>query len=104
MMLRELEDENYAVMNSEAAKANGIKDGDWIWVESTVNKVKIKAKVIEGIHPEVVAISYHHGHWANTFPHAKDKGVNPNFLLPLVTDEVGGQAAVSGFKVKVYKT
>lgn len=101
---REISDENYVLINSKTAAAKGISDGDYVWVESTLDKIKVRAKVVEGVHPEVVAISYHFGHWANVSPQAKNKGVNPNMIIPTVWDEISGQDAIyDGARVKVYK-
>lgn len=101
---REIFDENYVLINSETAAARGIPNGEYVWVESTLGKIKVKAKVVEGVHPEVVAISYHFGHWANVSPQAKNKGVNPNMIIPTIWDEISGQDAVyDGVRVKVYK-
>ncbi len=103
--MREVFDENYVLINSETATAKGISDYDDVWVESPLDKIKIKAKVIEGIHPEVVAISYHFGHWAHGIsPQVKDKGKNPNIIIPTIWDEISGQDAIyDGARVKVYK-
>jgi anaerobic selenocysteine-containing dehydrogenase len=101
---REIADENYVLINSKTAAAKGISNEDYVWVESTLGKIKVKAKVTEGIHPKVVAISYHFGHWANISPLAKNKGVNPNMIMPTKWDEMSGQDAIyDGVRVKVYK-
>lgn len=95
-------------INSETAKRKGLKDGDLVWLESEhgeVTRVKGRIKITEGIHPEVVGIPGHFGHWASRLPAGKDKGVQVNyFYIPDVQhmDFVGG-ALDSCLKMKITK-
>ena len=41
-------------IHPDTASSLGICDGDWVWVESPVARVKMKAKLFEGIRPDVV--------------------------------------------------
>jgi anaerobic selenocysteine-containing dehydrogenase len=72
-------------ISSAAARERNIADGDWIQLESAVNgnTVRGRAHVTEAIHPEVVAVSGHGGHWARGLPVAnkRGKGVHFNTLL-----------------------
>jgi hypothetical protein len=52
------------------------KDGDAIWLESPVRKVKAEARVTECVHPEVIGIAGNAGHWAKGKPLSAGKGVN----------------------------
>ena len=74
---------SYGVLiNAELARRKGIKDGDPIWLESPVKKVKAVARVTQTVHPEVLGIAGHAGHWAEGSPLSKIKGVNFQGLLP----------------------
>ena len=55
---------NFAEMNRKTADALRIRDGDTVWVESPFGKVKARARVFEGIHPQVVAIADGQGHYS----------------------------------------
>jgi molybdopterin-containing oxidoreductase family molybdopterin binding subunit len=71
-------------INAATARAKGIRDGDWIWVESAeAGRVKGRARLVEGIHPEVVGIANNGGHWAPGMPVARGKGVFFEALMPL---------------------
>ncbi len=71
-------------INTATARGKGIRDGDWIWVESAeAGRVKGRARLVEGIHPEVVGIANNGGHWAPGMPVARGKGVFFEALLPL---------------------
>jgi len=48
------------------ASSLGIHDGDWVWIESPVARVRMKAKLFEGIKPDVV--NAQHAWW---FPEEK---------------------------------
>jgi anaerobic selenocysteine-containing dehydrogenase len=43
------------------ASSLGISEGDWVWVESPLSRVKMRAKLFEGIAPDVV--NAQHGWW-----------------------------------------
>jgi len=58
-------------MNPETAKSLGIKDGDWVWIESPRGRCKQKCKYFPGIAPQVVHAQ--HGWW---FP--EDPGEEPS--------------------------
>ncbi|MBI4200372.1 MAG: molybdopterin-dependent oxidoreductase [Chloroflexi bacterium] len=74
---------SYGVMiNARLARAKGIKDGDAVWLESPATRVKAVARVTQCVHPEVVGIAGHAGHWAQGKPISKGKGVNFQSLLP----------------------
>jgi anaerobic selenocysteine-containing dehydrogenase len=72
-------------INAATAAGKGIKEGDWIELESAGNgkKVRGKARVTQCVHPAVVAMSGHGGHWAKGLPLASQagKGINFNRLL-----------------------
>ena len=74
-------------INAETARRRGIKDGDWVEVESsaTGRKVRARAKLSEAIHPEVVAMANLGGHWSKHIPIASQegKGVCFEWLMPL---------------------
>lgn len=93
------------LINAGAAGRMGIEDGDEIVVESIAGKVKGRAKVSEGVHPEVVAIAGAFGHWCQGMPVARGKGVHFNALLPSTPDSVDFlSATLDGcVKVKVYR-
>lgn len=67
-------------LHPETAAAHGIRNGDWVWIETLRGRIQQKAKVTEGIDPRVVHVE--HGWW---FPEDKspDHGVwrsNANVL------------------------
>ncbi|MEW6375021.1 MAG: molybdopterin-dependent oxidoreductase [Thermodesulfobacteriota bacterium] len=105
-VLREIahdSDENFVLINPLAAKKKAINEGDMVVVESRAGKTKIRAKLSEGIRPDTVAISYHYGHWSNTFPGYAKKGASPNWVLELHPDRISGMNSFNDTKVKVYK-
>jgi molybdopterin-containing oxidoreductase family molybdopterin binding subunit len=74
----------FICVNAETARARGIADDDPIWVEAVDGaRVRGRARLTQGIHPEVVAIANNGGHWARGMPFAKGKGVFFNQLLPM---------------------
>ena len=60
--LRELCPYPYLEIHPETAEKLGIKDGDWVWIETPRSKdkrVKQVAKLTEAVHPRVVAAPSH---------------------------------------------
>lgn len=70
------------LMNASVAKAKGFREGDEVWLESPVTKIRVKVALTQCIHPEVLGIAGHFGHWAASMPIAQGKGINFNSLLP----------------------
>ena len=93
------------VMNRQAAAERGIGDGDEIWVESTVGKVRGRVKLMEGIRPDTILLAGQFGQW--TTPVAKDTGrVSEVLLTPIAadwTDPVIGCMQGNTVKAKIYK-
>ncbi|MBI4526117.1 MAG: molybdopterin-dependent oxidoreductase [Deltaproteobacteria bacterium] len=93
------------LVNEDVASAKGIDDGDEVWLESPVCKVRAIAKLTQCIHPEVVGIGGHFGHWSSGMPVAQGKGVNFNSLLPTDLDHIDkiSTALDHCVQVRVYK-
>ena len=94
--------DSWIEINPEAARRLGIADGDLVWVESPVGKVKTKARLFAGTRPDCIHIPYGQGHKAYG-RWAKDRGVNPNDLLVKECDFLGGFLSYYSTRVKVYK-
>ncbi|MEW6410061.1 MAG: molybdopterin-dependent oxidoreductase [Nitrospirota bacterium] len=109
--LTEMIHSNPAWINAATAKKIGIKNGDLIRITSGVGYMVTKARVTEGIHPKVVAVSNTLGTkfgrvatatkatppmWGGVddpdLKHVwwKTEGVNPNEIIPVVADPIGG--------------
>ena len=91
-------DENRLLIHPDTAKKLGINEGDWVVVESPRGKIRIRARLTRGIRPDTVAISYHFGHWARAFPEWAKRGANPNLIMELRSDIIGGEANFQRYK------
>ncbi|QGZ65102.1 molybdopterin oxidoreductase family protein [Paraburkholderia acidisoli] len=93
--LRQIHGENYLYMNPRTARAEGIADGGWIYLESQWGKVRCMARHSEAVEPGTVwtwnAIGKSAGAW-NLGPDANES--QRGFLLNhLIADEIPGQHA-----------
>ncbi len=91
------------VLNAQTARSQGIADGDEIWVESPLNRVKGRAIVKQGIRPDVILTTQQFGHWITPFAKTLNTP-NLNKLLNVslaLTDATGSGADL--VKVRVYK-
>ena len=94
---------NFVEMNSDDANQLGIKDMDWVYVESySGNRIKARARVFEGIMPGVVAIAMGQGHYS-CGEWADGIGVNPNEIICIDYDSVSGQASFKNTRVRIEK-
>lgn len=110
--LNEIVNDNPAWINKATADKLGVKNGDLIRITSPVGYMVTKAKVTEGIHPRVVAVSNTMGTKFGRYATAnkksgpgqwgaaddpdikniwwKPEGVNLNAIVPAVADPIGG--------------
>ncbi|MBI4295858.1 MAG: molybdopterin-binding protein, partial [Chloroflexi bacterium] len=69
-------------MNAEAARKKGLQDGDIIEIESAAGRTtKGRLHMMEGQHPQTIAIAACTGHWAKGLPIARGKGTNFEQLM-----------------------
>lgn len=94
--------QSWVEIHPDTAANSSIIDGDFVWIESSVGKVKVKAKICPGIMPGVVAIPYGLGHLSNG-RYAKGRGVNPNLVIRNLYDMISGRLALDGTKVRISK-
>ncbi len=66
-LLAELAPEQRLEINPATARARGIREGDWVWVEAQnavtgeTRRVRVRARLTEGIRPDVVGMPHHYG-------------------------------------------
>jgi len=108
-ILREIYPENRALMNRTTAQSLGIRNGEYVYVESRAGKIRVKAELTEGIRPDCVCVDHGFGHWSKELSVAYGIGGNDGDLIPLVTlDEALERkdpslgACMSDVCVKVY--
>jgi anaerobic selenocysteine-containing dehydrogenase len=115
--LRQIHGHNYLFVNPRTARAAGIADGGWMWVESQWGKVRCLCRYSEALEPGTVwtwnAIGKQPGAW-NLAPDADEarKGFLLNHLisdeLPLEgarmsnSDPITGQAGWYDVRVRIY--
>jgi thiosulfate reductase/polysulfide reductase chain A len=102
--------ENKLQMNASRAAEMGIKDDDWVRIESKIGIVTMKVDLTEGIRPDTVCIPHGFGHWATALSKACGYGANDGDILPLRStqemikaNDPSGNAAECDIMVKVYK-
>jgi len=95
--------ENFVLINQKSADQLDIQTGVQVIVETRVGKVQGKAKVIEGIRPDTLAISYHYGQQSLDFPDYAKKGIWVNSVLENYSDVVSGMDSFNDSKCKLIK-
>jgi anaerobic selenocysteine-containing dehydrogenase len=115
--LRQIHGANAIYLHHATGEALGVKDGDWIWVESTTGRIKGQARLMDGVERHTVwtwnAIGKRKGAWNldEDAPEAT-KGVLFNHLIPEFlpgdggarlsnSDPVTGQAAWFDLRVRI---
>jgi anaerobic selenocysteine-containing dehydrogenase len=103
--LRELHHDPIVEIHPDAAEKHGIKQGDWVTIESPVGKIRQRAKIFAGMDPRIV--SAEHAWW---FPEKRDSGhgweeSNVNVLTDNAyenCDPAMGATAVRTLLCKIY--
>ena len=74
---------SYAIaINATTARRKGLREGQQVWLESVHGRrVRGRLHLTEAMHPEGLGIGGCAGHWAETLPVARGKGVFFNELL-----------------------
>ena len=82
------------ILNTQAAEAHGIADGDMVEIATPKASVRAKAVLRQGIRPDTLLLLGQFAHWAT--PYAKDFGMpSMNKLVPMsmaLTDATGSGA------------
>ncbi|MGA1825372.1 MAG: molybdopterin-containing oxidoreductase family protein [bacterium] len=106
----ELVPENMVWINAQKARELSIKTGDEVYVESPHGRIKIKARVTEGIRPDMVCVPHGYGHWSPFLTRTVNHGANDGELMddiPLATmielNDPSGNAADSDILVRICK-
>lgn len=77
------------MMNADKAAEMGISEGDTIEVTSPVGSTRGKARLRQGIHPDVIMVLATFGQWK--MPYAKDlKRPSVNDVVPMNEDSIDG--------------
>lgn len=102
--------ENTLMINEGKAREMGIAEGDEVYVESRVGKIKLKAELIKGMRSDCVCVEHGFGHWSKGLSLAHNRGANDGDLIPDLTIEEmvalkdpGAGGCMNDFCVKVYK-
>lgn len=95
--------DSWVEIHPDTAKKMGVKEGDFLSVESSYGKVEVQAYIYGGIRLDTVAIPIGLGH-RSYGRYAQNRGVNPIEVLPNAMDEISGGFAWLSTKVKVSKT
>jgi anaerobic selenocysteine-containing dehydrogenase len=91
-------------IHPDTASSLGINEGDWVWIETPVARVKMKAKLFEGIRPDVV--NGQHAWWfpEESPPEYGWKKSNVNLLYDHIHfDPENGSEPLKSYLCKVYK-
>jgi len=97
--LREIYPDPIVEIHPQTAEKHGIKEGDWIFIESPRGRIKQRAKLTTGIDPRIVAAQ--HGWWfpeVKTPDHGWDKS-NINILTD--NDPAGYDGAMGSTNLRV---
>jgi anaerobic selenocysteine-containing dehydrogenase len=91
-----------------AAEQLGVENGDLVWVESSVGRVKVPVRLYAGLWPDAVYMPPGQGHrtlvrWGRGSQANIVVGANPNLLLASDTEPLDGAAAVSPTRVRIYR-
>ena len=107
--LRRAAPEPFLEVHPETANAQGVENGDWIFLETAIGRVKLKAKFNDSLHPAVVATVY--GWWQHCrelklkgHDPFNENGANANLLIPNSdNDPISTSVAHRGQRCRISK-
>jgi formate dehydrogenase major subunit len=93
--LAELMQDNFVEINPKTAADRGIRGGEYVWVSTPSGaKIRVKAKVTEGIGPDTCFIPFHFSGWwqgEDMLPYY------PDGAAPIVRGEAVNTATTYGY-------
>ena len=89
---------NFLQAHPDTVKDLGVKNGDWVYIETKVGKIKARLKITEAILPGVV---WTPSHPAPTSPDAGNFGTPINTIIPNYWDKVSAQFNGFGCRLKL---
>ncbi|HEX6297530.1 MAG TPA: formate dehydrogenase subunit alpha [Burkholderiales bacterium] len=93
--LAELMQDNFVEINPKTAADRGIRNGEFVWVSTPSGaKLKVKAKVTEGVGPDTVFVPFHFSGWwqgEDMLPYY------PEGAAPIVRGEAVNTATTYGY-------
>ncbi len=96
--MAQFSDGNYIQVHPETVQGQGIKDGDWVYLETESGKIRARARLSELIMPGVV---WTPSHPEPNVPYEKNAGQPINTIIPSAWDLVGAQ--YNGFACRLTK-
>lgn len=107
-MLRNRKPDPTLEMNPKTAKGLGIQDGDWVFLETIYfgdkERIKLKADLVEGMHPDVVFTA--NGWWYPEQPGPEHGIFESNasvVVAPEVCDPIFGSSNIRSVPCRVYR-
>lgn len=94
---------SWAELHPSTAAKLGVKEGDYIRVESDQGAIEAQVYIYKGVHPDVVAVPMGQGH-EEYGRYAKGRGVNPLKVLSPIKEAKTGELALYATRVRVSKT
>lgn len=99
---------SWVEINPRSAEALGVHDGDLVWVESPLGRVKAPVRLYPGLWPNAVFMPHGQGHltrvrWGRNSPEKMTVGANPNQLGLSGTEPLSGQAITNPIRVRIYR-
>ncbi len=101
--------EDYVWIHPDVAMEHGIKEDDWIYVESVTGRIRAKAHITASVREDCVLAFHNLGHWSKYLSVAGGWGYNEGDLIPnldvkeLANVDPSGGAWMEDVVVKVYK-
>ncbi|HEX9666861.1 MAG TPA: molybdopterin-dependent oxidoreductase [Thermodesulfobacteriota bacterium] len=95
--------DSWVEIHPDTAGKIGIREGDFVSIESKYGSIETQAYIYKGIRPDTIAVPLGLGH-KSYGRYAKDRGVSPVKILPAAIDKSSGGFAWLTTKVNVSNT
>jgi anaerobic selenocysteine-containing dehydrogenase len=99
---------SWVEINPMSARGLDLKDGDLVWIESPLGRVKAPVRLYPGLWPNAVFMPYGQGRltrvqWGRNSAKKMTIGANPNQLVLTGSEDLNGQAVTNPIRVRIYR-
>jgi len=95
--------DSWVELHPKTAAKLGVKEGDFVRVESDQGAIEAQVYIYKGVHVDAVAVPMGRGH-EGYGRYAKGNGVNPLKILSPAVDKKSGELATHATRVRISKT
>lgn len=94
--------QSWIEIHPESARELEVREGDWVWVESPTNRLRVRTRIFSGTMKDVVSLPVGQGHTVGG-QWSRNRGVDPSDLIQRKKDPAEAFGIGTTTRVRVYR-